>query len=119
MSIILSLSVISLPTLSKRNTLSIDKQVQIISGYIIQARDNALNKHEKTELLFSSNNLQIKSTSLNKTVKLDANYNFSNTNEIYYNDQGNINMANHVDIIGNQETKTIVFNLGSGSFYVR
>lgn len=119
LSIILSLSLISVPVFSKRNMLSIEKQTQIITGYINQARSNSLNNHEKTELNFNYNSLEIIGNSLNKKINLDPKFKFSNANEIYYNEQGNINMANHVDIISASSKLTIIFNLGSGSFYVK
>ena len=49
-------------------------------------------------------------------VVLPNNYFFNNIKEIYFNKDGNINQANHIDLIAPKKKYTIIFHLGAGDY---
>ena len=52
-------------------------------------------------------------------LKLDSEYYFENSFKLNFNENGNINSGNHLNICNGRGCKSIVFNVGSGSFYVK
>ncbi|MDD8048806.1 MAG: prepilin-type N-terminal cleavage/methylation domain-containing protein [Thomasclavelia sp.] len=118
-SIIVTISILSLTTIQ----MSKSKYDNVIIGEVLQLIDEArtvsLTKYEKVDLIFKTKSLTIKSKSINKVLNLDGDYYFDDIKEIYYNDKGNINEANHINLCSSTSTKQIIFNLGSGSYYVK
>lgn len=100
------------PKVSQQDT------VQQISDFIYQAKINAMVNKDKTTIVLSGNKLSYSSSSTNQTVYLKngivkKKYTFS------YNSKGNIYKATTINFYIDGSLIEFVFQVGSGSFYVR
>lgn len=118
-SIIIILSVFTLNyaiTLSPH--LSIDQQCDEIIGLLQEAKTKALLNHEKINILISDNQISYDFQGKH-SIELDSNYYIQDVFELYFNKNGNINSGNHLNICSQEICKSIIFNVGSGAFYVK
>lgn len=115
--IILSLFTLSYARLSPVY-LSIEQQCNQVISLLQDAKTQALLNHQKIDIIIENN--QISYNSGNQHVlKLDENYYFENSFELYFNKNGNINSGNTLKLCDKHTCKSIVFNVGSGAFYVK
>ena len=84
----------------------------------LYCRTQALLNHQKIDIIIENN--QISYNDGNQHVlKLDENYYFENSFELYFNKNGNINSGNTLKLCDKNTCKSIIFNVGSGVFYVK
>ena len=111
-SIILTLSVLSFPFMNTKTIYITDecvkKQIEMI---INQAKSN-----EKVSLIVSKQEISFIDHQKKYRVVLPNNYFFNNIKEIYFNKDGNINQANHIDLIAPKKKYTLIFHLGAGDY---
>lgn len=98
--------------------LSIDQQCNKIVSLLQDAKTKALLNHERVDILISDNQISYDYQG-EHIVELDSNYYIQDTFELYFNKNGNINSGNHLNICNQKLCKSIVFNVGSGVFYVK
>ena len=94
-------------------TLSVKKQIGMI---INQAKSKAIIYHEKVSLIVSEQEISFIDHQKKYRVVLPNNYFFNNIKEIYFNKDGNINQANHIDLIAPKKKYTLIFHLGAGDY---
>lgn len=118
-SIIIILSLFTLRfAITKVPYSSIDQQCQRIIGLLQEAKTKALLNHERIDILIENN--QISYDHQGKyIVKLDSNCYIQDMFELYFNKNGNINSGNHLNVCNQEKCKSIIFNVGSGAFYVQ
>ena len=116
-SIILTLSVLSFPFMNKKKIYTTDetvkKQIEMI---INQAKSKAITSHEKVDLIISNKEISFFDDQQKYSVILPDDYSFNNIKEIYFNKDGNINQANHIDLITPKKNYTLIFHLGAGDY---
>ena len=118
-SIIIILSVFSLHfAITTPPCLSIDQQCKQIIALLQEAKTQALLNHERIDILIDHNRISYDNQGEQK-IELDRNYYFQNSFELYFNENGNINKGNHLTICNQNDCRSIVFNVGSGTFYVK
>lgn len=98
--------------------LSIDQQCNRIIDLLQDAKTKALLNHERINILISNNQISYDYQG-EHTVELDSNYYIQDVFELYFNKNGNINSGNHLNICNQEMCKSIIFNVGSGVFYVK
>ena len=115
--IILSLFTLRYARLSPVH-LSIKQQCNQVISLLQDAKTQALLNHQKIDIIIENN--QISYNDGNQHVlKLDENYYFENSFELYFNNNGNINSGNTLKLCDKNTCKSIIFNVGSGVFYVK
>ena len=111
-SIILTLSVLSFPFMNTKTIYITDecvkKQIEMI---INQAKSKAIISHEKVSLIVSKQEISFIDHQKKYRVVLPNNYFFNNIKEIYFNKDGNINQANHIDLIAPKKKYTLILLL--------
>ena len=116
-SIILTLSVLSFPFMNTKTIYITDECVKKQIGMIInQAKSKAIISHEKVSLIVSKQEISFIDHQKKYKVVLPNNYFFNNIKEIYFNKDGNINQANHIDLIAPKKKYTLIFYLGAGDY---
>ena len=116
-SIILTLSVLSFPFMNTKTIYITDECVKKQIGMIInQAKSKAIISHEKVSLIVSKQEISFIDHQKKYRVVLPNNYFFNNIKEIYFNKDGNINQANHIDLIAPKKKYTLIFHLGAGDY---
>ena len=116
-SIILTLSVLSFPFMNTKTIHITDECVKKQIGMIInQAKGKAIIYHEKVSLIVSEQEISFIDHQKKYRVVLPNNYFFNNIKEIYFNKDGNINQANHIDLIAPKKKYTLIFHLGAGDY---
>lgn len=117
LSIIITLSTLAFPYMKKQTAYisneSIQKQILMI---IDQAKSQAIISHEKIILNITSHEIYYFNENQKYNFVLPDNYSFNNIKEVYFNKDGNINQANHIDLITPQKKYTLVFHLGAGDY---
>ncbi len=115
--IILSLFTLRYARLSPVHS-SIKQQCNQVISLLQDAKTQALLNHQKIDIIIENN--QISYNDGNQHVlKLDENYYFENSFELYFNKNGNINSGNTLKLCDKNTCKSIIFNVGSGVFYVK
>lgn len=116
-SIILTLSVLSFPFMNTKTIYITDEYVKKQIGMIInQAKSKAIISHEKVSLIVSKQEISFIDHQKKYRAVLPNNYFFNNIKEIYFNKDGNINQANHIDLIAPKKKYTLIFHLGAGDY---
>lgn len=117
LSIMITLSTLAFPYMKKQTAYisneSIQKQILMI---IDQAKSQAIISHEKIILNITSHEIYYFNENQKYNFVLPDNYYFNNIKEVYFNKDGNINQANHIDLITPQKKYTLVFHLGAGDY---
>ena len=109
-SIILTLSVLSFPFMNTKTIYITDECVKKQIGMIInQAKSKAIISHEKVSLIVSKQEISFIDHQKKYRVVLPNNYFFNNI-------KGNINQANHIDLIAPKKKYTLIFHLGAGDY---
>lgn len=117
--IILSTLTLTYFTNHKR-IVSFDHQYAQIRSIIEEAKAISINEHKRIDLLITDKTIGYKDQ--NKVLRnliLLKDYYFTNIKDIYFNKNGNINQGNHINLCNSSSCKKIVFNVGSGEFYVQ
>ena len=108
-SIILTLSVLSFPFMNTKTIYITDECVKKQIGMIInQAKSKAIISHEKVSLIVSKQEISFIDHQKKYRVVLPNNY--------FFNNIGNINQANHIDLIAPKKKYTLIFHLGAGDY---
>ena len=117
LSIIISLSALSFPYMKKKITYtsneSLQKQILMI---IDQAKSKAIISHEKVDLTITPHEIYFLDENQKCNLILPDDCFFNNIRDIYFNKDGNINQANHIDLITPQKKYMLVFHLGAGDY---
>lgn len=90
-----------------------------MTSFLEEARNMSLLHHEKISLEFSDQQIKYHFQNQDYVYTLPNEYYFTNIKDIYFNQNGNINMANHIDIVHHQQTHQIIFHLGAGDFDIQ
>ena len=99
-SIILTLSVLSFPFMNTKTIYITNECVKKQIGMIINlAKSKAIISHEKVSLIVSKQEISFIDHQKKYRAVLPNNYFFNNIKEIYFNKDGNISQANHIDLI--------------------
>ena len=95
-----------------------DVMINEISFIINQAKTNAMIYKESVTLEFTNNNLLVTSNHFNDNYTLPENASFEEYS-FTYNEFGNIKTAKKISFCVNKNEYFFVFQVGSGSFYVK
>ncbi|WP_455683355.1 prepilin-type N-terminal cleavage/methylation domain-containing protein [Thomasclavelia sp.] len=118
-SIIIILSLFTLDfAISSPPQLSIDQQCNKVINLLEEAKTKALINHEQVDILIDVDQISY-NYQKEFVVKLNKNYYFQDSFELYFNKNGNVNSGNHLNICNQKECRSIIFNVGSGTFYVK
>ena len=119
LSIILILSSFTLYNTKKEVKVSYQNVKHNISNIIDEAKDTALTQHIQINLEFNYN--KISYTYNNKTYRyvLPHEYSFEHIEKVYFNQNGSINQANHINLLFHDKVYSIVFHLGAGDYYFK
>ncbi len=115
--IILSLFTLSF-AISSPPQLSIEQQCSKVIDLLEEVKAKALINHKQINVLIDINQISY-NYQKEFIVKLDENYYFQDSFELYFNKNGNVNSGNHLNICNQKECRSIIFNVGSGVFYVK
>lgn len=99
--------------------ISLKQQCQLVISLLEEAKTTALLNHQKIELLITERKISYQYLDKEHGVKLNDNYYFQNEIKLYFNNNGNINKGNHLNICNHETCKSIIFNVGSGTFYAK
>lgn len=116
--IIISLTFLTLPY-CHHQTLShdIDMIKYNISSIINGAKAQALTFHQRIDLKLTDRQISYQYNEKTVSYLLPKDCYFSNIKTIYFNENGNINKANHIILNYQNESIKLIFHLGSGDFY--
>lgn len=118
-SIIIILSLFTLNfAISSPPQLSIEQQCSKVIALLEDAKTRALINHEQIDILIETDRISY-NYQKDFIVKLNENYYFQDSLELYFNKNGNVNSGNHLNICNQKECRSIIFNVGSGTFYVK
>lgn len=98
--------------------LTFDQQCLKIISLLQEAKSTALINHKQITITINRNYISYDFNGQHK-LTLDKPYYFSNNFELYFNKNGNINAGNTLNLCNQQQCRQIVFNVGSGAFYVK
>lgn len=115
--IILSLFTLKYACLSPVH-LSLEQQCNQVISLLQDAKTEALINHQKITIIIEKNQISYDNEKKH-ILKLDKNYYFKNSFELCFNKNGNINSGNTLNLCDKYTCKSIVFNVGSGVFYVK
>lgn len=119
LSITLLLSMMTMPMIiDKQGIISMETQFSRIRSLLEEAKTLALTQHQKVELIIDTNKIGYQGVK-SRELLLDKDYYFEDIKEIYYNKNGNINQGNSILLCHQELCKSIVFNVGSGDFYLK
>lgn len=96
----------------------IDQQCKMIIALLEEAKTKALLHHEQVNILIDKKQISYDGSS-GGMLTLDENYYFENSFELYFNKNGNVSSGNHLNLCNYNECRSIIFNVGSGAFYVK
>lgn len=118
LAIIISLTFITLPYCHQQTIgQDIDMIEYHISSIINEAKANALVSHQKTALIFTDHTISFQKNEKTVSYTLPDECYFSNIIPVSFNENGNINKANHVILNCKGKSVKLVFHLGSGDYY--
>ncbi len=117
LSLILTLSFLTLPIYRFQVKENIDNVKYHISAIINGAKTAALSSHEKVNLYFTEDQVYYSQDDNFISYSLPDNYSFSHLKEVYFNENGNINQANHVLLHDFDTERKLIFHLGNGDYY--
>ena len=103
----------------QKNDVPFKEVEQEIIDIVEQAKVLSINNHSKIILEFETKKLSFSFENETTSYNLPEGYHFEAIKEIYFNENGNINEGNHIDIVSTKETKQLVFNLGAGDYYIK
>lgn len=118
LAIIISLTFITLPYYHPQtynDDLNIIKYN--ISSIINNAKACSLDFHQKIDLVFTSDSVSYQNDGKTISYKLPEQCYFSDIKNIHFNENGNINKANHIILHCKNKDIRLIFHLGSGDFY--
>lgn len=90
-----------------------------ISAIINGAKAQALTTHQKVELNFSTNHISYQESEKNIRYNLPEEAHFSHFVKVSFNENGNINQANHIMLTYKDSQYKLIFHLGSGDYYFK
>ena len=117
------ITLLSLVSLTFYNTKSDEKIVlenyMEVKSIIEEARTIALTTHRKVSLEINKNRIGYQNDSHERILELSKDIELTGIKKIHFNENGVINQGNHM-FIGTSNLKfKIVFNIGSGDFYLQ
>lgn len=115
-SIILTLSFLTLPIYRFQATENVDNVKYHISSIINGAKTGALTSHEKVSLYFTEDQIYYLRDDDLISYSLPDDYSFSHLKEVYFNENGNINQANHILLHYHDTQSKLIFHLGNGDY---
>lgn len=90
-----------------------------ISTIIDGAKAQALTTHQKVELQFSDDYISYLQNEKNIRYDLPEGTYFSHIVKVSFNENGNINQANHIILNYKDSQYQLIFHLGSGDYYFK
>lgn len=116
LSIIVSLTLLNIPYYHHDYRLD-DNLIKDRIGMIIeQAKQNSIIYHQQTNLIINSKEIYFMKENNKISFSLPDKCYFSDLKEIYFNEFGNINQANHVILNTTSKNYKLVFHLGAGEY---
>ena len=116
--IVLSSFTITL-SIQKKDVSSIELEFSKVQSILEEAKTVALKTHQQVNIEIEHDSIYYQTNDMQRTVVLSNTYYFDNIKEIYFNDKGNINQGNTISLCNQTLCKSIVFNVGSGDFYLK
>lgn len=90
-----------------------------ISAIINGAKAQALTTHQKVELNFSDSHISYQQNDKDIRYNLPEEAHFSHLTNVSFNENGNINQANHIVLNYKDSQYKLIFHLGSGDYYFK
>lgn len=119
LSITIVLSMLSMPQFFTKRAISIEEQYVSVRSLLEEAKTTALLYHQKVTMHINSNVIEYQCDTFSRKLVLDEQYYFENSNEVHFNQNGNINQGNTISLCNQEQCRSIVFNVGSGDFYLK
>lgn len=119
LSVIIAMTLLTLP-LFHHQTVQRPENIQFhISAIIDGAKAYALTLHQKVELEIGETYIAYKKDGKDVRYNLPDGASFSHIIPVSFNENGNINQANHI-LLNYQNSKyQLIFHLGSGDYYFK
>lgn len=118
-SIMMILTIVSVPLINLSLTPSLARQADQIIVYVNYAKSYAISAHQRVELKFDGQKMSLTC----ENVIIDEYHlskgEFSKSLNIWFNEKGNINQANSLFLKNNNEQVKLTFNLGTGNCYAK
>lgn len=106
-------------SISNRPKITMDQQCDQIVSLLEEAKTLALTSHNQVDINVSSNQITYSQGNKSRTIFLNFSYFFKYYYNFHFNKNGNISSGGRIELCDNNKIKTIIFNVGSGAFYVR
>lgn len=116
--IVLSSFTITL-SIQKKDVSSIELEFSKVQSLLEEAKAIALTRHQRVDIEMEENSISYQNDDKDRTVILTDSYYFTNSKEVYFNANGNINQGNTISLCNQNLCKSIIFNVGSGDFYLK
>lgn len=119
-SVIIILSIFTLQfSFNSKPVISLEQQCNQIISLLEEGKSIALTNHEKVDIEIAVNQVSYHAVNRERTVVLEETYQIDNSYEFHFNHNGNISSGSHFNICNQSKCKSIVLNVGSGTFYVK
>lgn len=120
LSTIIILSTLTLSfTLQNKSSSNFETEFVKIQSLLEEAKTLAINEHQKVDIEIDSNSIGYTVDRRQRTITLAGNFYLDDIKEMYFNNNGNINRGNTIQLCNINECRSIVFNVGSGDFYLK
>lgn len=116
LSIIISLTLLNIPYYHHDYSLDDDLIKDRVGMIIEQAKQHSIIYHKQTDLFIRNKEIYFMKNDNKICFSLPDNCYFSDLKEIYFNELGNINQANHVNLTTTSKKYKLVFHLGAGEY---
>lgn len=100
-------------------TISTQDEIIAISQTFDQARMYALTHKETVKIAVTKHQINLSSAHYQQTYRLHKPYAFTNSHSFSYNSSGHIKIAKTLKLKTPDGSKSFVFQLGSGAYYVQ
>lgn len=100
-------------------TVSTHDEIIAISQTFDQARMYAITHKETVKITVTKHQIDFSAGHCQQTYRLHKHYAFTNSHSFSYNSSGHIKIAKTMKLKTPEGTKSFVFQLGSGTYYVQ
>ena len=120
LSIIVSITLLTIPYyFTHQNNYNFENVQKQIGMMIDQAKQESLISHQRIDLCFTKKEVYYLKDEQKISFQLPDKFYFDKIKEVYFNKNGNINSGNTLKLCDKNTCKSIIFNVGSGVFYVK
>lgn len=106
-------------SLENRNTSSVEVEYAKIQSLLQEAKTIAITTHQRVDIEMEATSISYTTSNKQRRLTLAPLYYFDSIKDIYFNHNGNINQGNTIQLCNNKRCQSIVFNVGSGDFYLK